>query len=199
MTTEGCPAGNAFATAASATRRRRTRRTPQLSCPARLPFTKPHTLHGMSATPEYRHWTTIIQRCHNKRHRDYPRYGGMGITVCTRWRESFIAFIRDVGPRTYPRSGIVLIDRAGHYEPGNARWAVTRAPHGMRGLLGEISESYLAVRADRHTSRRKSSCDHEHDAESACKTGVLCNLPEAAAAHRNAQGTHRPRNAGTPM
>lgn len=48
--------------------------------------------HGMCKTLEYRTWESLIQRCENKNNKSYFVYGGRGITVCDRWRKSFIAF-----------------------------------------------------------------------------------------------------------
>lgn len=57
------------------------------------------TTHGGSKTPLYRVWFEMLQRCHNSAHKDFKLYGGRGVTVCPRWRESFQAFVDDMGPR----------------------------------------------------------------------------------------------------
>lgn len=76
---------------------------------------------------EYRTWSRMIFRCENPKDKRWKDYGGRGIRICKRWRNSFEQFLLDMGPRP---SAIHSIDRFpnndGNYEPGNCRWA-TRA------------------------------------------------------------------------
>lgn len=42
-------------------------------------------------------WASMKRRCHDPKAVGYSLYGGRGIWVCSRWRESFDAFLGDVG------------------------------------------------------------------------------------------------------
>lgn len=80
--------------------------------------------------PDYGVWKNMKARCHWSKHRSYKNYGGRGIAVCDRWRESFDNFIADMGPRPEPRHLYSIDrypDRNGNYEPGNCRWTTMKS------------------------------------------------------------------------
>lgn len=81
------------------------------------------TTHGLSRTPEYEIWGGIIKRCENKRNKHYADYGGRGIKVCERWRNSFENFLSDMGKRPSPNHSIDRKENNGDYDPGNCRWS----------------------------------------------------------------------------
>ncbi len=80
--------------------------------------------HGASATPEFRAWARMIDRCENPVGPNAPLYHARGITVCERWRHDFAAFLADMGPRPSSRHSIDRINSDGNYEPSNCRWAL---------------------------------------------------------------------------
>lgn len=86
------------------------------------------TTHGESAatgdSAEYRIWHTMKERCLNPNATGYAAtYGGRGITICDRWRDSFEDFLIDMGRRPSPDHSLDRVNNERGYEPGNVRWA----------------------------------------------------------------------------
>jgi hypothetical protein len=86
-----------------------------------------HGESGRNTTVEYAAWHSMRIRCENPNFIGWKHYGGRGIRVCKRWRNSYEKFLKDVGRRP---SAAHSLDRYpnpdGNYEPGNVRWATAK-------------------------------------------------------------------------
>lgn len=92
------------------------------SCGVSAQMTKHgHQIRGHT-TPTYTTWAAMRNRCHAPGNSKYYMYGAKGVTVCQRWRDSFEAFLEDMGERPEGCT-IDRVDGAKGYEPGNCRWA----------------------------------------------------------------------------
>lgn len=74
-------------------------------------------------SPEYSSWVSMKGRCEYECVNSYELYGGRGIDVCDRWKNSFENFLADMGPKPSPQHSIDRIDGNKEYEPGNCRWS----------------------------------------------------------------------------
>jgi hypothetical protein len=96
------------------------------------------TLRRKRITVEYVAWQHMKQRCYNKKDIRYAIYGGRGIRVCQRWRNSFQHFISDMGRKPSPSHSLDRFpDNDGNYSPSNCRWATPLAQrHNQRRYKG---------------------------------------------------------------
>lgn len=96
--------------------------------------------HGGHATRLYHVWHGMKSRCLNKSGKDYPRYGGRGITICDEWRGSFVAF-RDWALANGYRDDLSIDrkDNDGPYAPWNCQWTTTVQQANNRRCTVEIS------------------------------------------------------------
>jgi hypothetical protein len=80
---------------------------------------------GQGKHPEYKSWVAAKERCFVLQHKDYPRWGGRGITMCDGWRNNSQSFLDDMGQRPTPSHSIDRIDNDGHYSCGHCDHCVS--------------------------------------------------------------------------
>jgi hypothetical protein len=103
-------------------------------------------LHGHTrpATPTYRSWAGMIQRCTNPKASGYHKYGGRGIRVCDRWK-IFKNFLDDMGERPIGKT-IDRIDNNGNYEPSNCKWSTPyEQTHNQRPRKNAVPERWCQI------------------------------------------------------
>lgn len=173
---------------------------------------KAATTHNMSRSPEYHCRRSLLGRCYNTNDPSYRHYGERGITVCSRWRESFDNFLEDMGPRPSRKHSIDRIDNNGNYACGkcdechaagvfkcNCQWATPvtqgrnrRTNHLVtykgktQSLIAWAEELGIPIKTlkDRFRSRTK----HRWTVERAFETPVLNRTDVWETADRNDHG-----------
>jgi hypothetical protein len=102
---------------------------------------------GRSA--EYTAWAAMIKRCTNPMPKEQKAYGH--VKVCERWRQSFEAFLADMGYKPTPKHTLDRWpDNTGNYEPKNCRWATRVEQSRNRTTTVKDGGVPLAQLADDH-------------------------------------------------
>jgi len=106
--------------------------------------------HGDSVnrkqSAEYRVWAAMLQRCNNPANKDYPDYGGRGITVCERWAK-FENFLSDMGRRPSRRYSIDRQKNDLGYFKENCEWVIhTRQTRNARSnIIVSVNGKYICL------------------------------------------------------
>lgn len=100
--------------------------TKSCGCITRERLKTRNTTHGLRYSRFYNIWCGIIQRCTNPNDKAYHNYGGRGIYICDKWRDSFEEFYKFV--KTLPNHNntnysLDRIDNDDGYKPGNIHFA----------------------------------------------------------------------------
>lgn len=98
--------------------------------------------HGLKNTRIYAIWNQIKQRCNNKKHIAYYRYGGRGIKICKRWLK-VVNFFEDMGLPPSKEHTLDRIDNEKGYCKKNCRWATRKQQ--SRNSRGNVNYTHNGI------------------------------------------------------
>jgi len=105
------------------------------------------TKHGGWKKSSYNTWRAMVRRCTNPKDKDYAKYGGKGISVCSEWME-YLNFEKDMGEPEGEQT-LDRIDPYGNYCKDNCRWAeltvqarnIRKPVKNKTGVIGVLQRS----------------------------------------------------------
>ena len=141
------------------------------------------TKHGGTGKGSYNTWRAMIRRCTIPTDKDYPRYGGKGVSVCPEWM-SYEKFVTDMGE---PNGDETLdrIDTYGNYNKENCRWAGVQTQNRNVRLRVNSTTGYIGVSVVGKRFLAKITKDKKSYYSKLCNT-----VEEAAAARKELERIH---------
>lgn len=143
----------------------------------------------------HRIWGNIKARCHTPTNRDYPNYGGRGVTMCEEWRNDSKAFVKWYKENYYEiENGYMMVDKdilkGSQYSPETClivpvalnNLFVGKHNGDMRGLQkrGQVWE----VKVKNPITKKNDYCGRYEDVEIAqsvykkCKKAIIVGMAE---------------------
>lgn len=79
--------------------------------------------HGYSYSSVYKYYQYLKRICYNEKNSQFDKVGALGIKMCDRWKDSFMNFYEDVGPRP-GKARLKRLDDSKDFTPENCYWDV---------------------------------------------------------------------------
>lgn len=139
--------------------------------------------HGGAYKSSYNTWRAMIRRCINPLDKDYPRYGGAGVSVCPTWLD-YNTFAADMGE---PKGDETLdrINTYGNYTLENCRWAGVQTQNRNTRLRVNSTTGFIGVSVVGKRFMAKISVNSKSYYSKLCDT-----VEEAAAARKELEHLH---------
>ena len=102
--------------------------------------------HGLIETRLYGIWANMKDRTLNIKTRQFPDYGGRGITICDDWKNDFMSFYNWAISNGYSEGlSIDRIDNSGNYCPENCRWTTSTIQNRNKRIPTSNTSGYKGV------------------------------------------------------
>lgn len=106
--------------------------------------------HGFSRTKLYKRYYLIKSRCYNPSTPNYRNYGGIGIKMCSSWKDDFLKFREWALANGY--KDYLTIDRIDvhkGYSPKNCRWVCNKVQQ-----YNKRNTFYITVDGNKHIAKK---------------------------------------------
>lgn len=113
-------------------------KTKSCGCLKKEIMSKTKSTHTKTKHPLYTIWCAMKRRCYNQNVKDYPNYGGRGISVCDKWLNDFQAFYDDMFFNYDKGLTIERINNNGNYEVSNCKWVSRKIQNRNKRTVNKI-------------------------------------------------------------
>jgi len=139
--------------------------------------------HGGAGKGSYNTWRAMMRRCYAAHDKDYPKYGGRGVSVFAAWHD-YAAFATDMEEPTGTET-LDRIDTYGNYTPTNCRWATPTVQNRNVRVRAGSKSGFVGVNARCNSWYGEITSKGKKFYSKACST-----VEEAAVARKELERLH---------